>query len=65
MSRDKAEALDFWYSDEMEQCPLCMEYAPWDELEALISTPPICIACRKRIQEERLVEMMAWPLGLA
>lgn len=59
------ESAADWFEDEMEQCPLCAEYVPWEELQALIGTPPICFACRKRIQEERLMEMNSWPLGLA
>jgi len=46
-------AAGHWFADEMEKCPGCGEYVPWDELVALIGTPPICPGCRKNEQERR------------
>jgi hypothetical protein len=56
MRRDTPEfdAAGEYFMDDMECCPRCGEYVPWDHLEALIGTPPICFVCRVRVQESRL-----------
>jgi len=61
-------AAGYWFVDEMEECERCGRYVPWDQLEALIGTPPICPACRKKELEARLEELQeaaVWPLGLS
>jgi hypothetical protein len=53
--RDLAEiAAGDWFWDEMEECPYCNKYVPYDELEGLIGTPSICFACRKKVKQTLL-----------
>jgi hypothetical protein len=63
-----AMAAGEWFESEMEPCPNCGAYVPWDELVALIGTRPVCPGCRRKEQERRLaeaMELMTWPLGLS
>lgn len=58
------EAAADYFAGDMEQCPDCEQWVPFDELESLIGTKPICLGCRCRVKQERLEELL-WPLGLA
>jgi hypothetical protein len=64
--RNLAEtAAGNWFWDDMEECPECGDYVPYDELEGLIDTLPICFPCRKKRKEELLGNLMMDGLGLA
>lgn len=61
------DATFLWYEDQMEQCR-CGAWVPFEELEILIGTPPLCRNCRwdyKWSLFEALREAQTWPLGLA
>lgn len=62
------QAAGEWFWEEMEMCPACGDVVPWDELEALIGTRPICFDCRVIVQQRRYsaahaAALEAWPLA--
>lgn len=63
----RAAAAD-WFAVDMEQCPWCDNFVPWDELISLIGTPMICPDCRieeKLRRLDELTEAATWPMGLS
>jgi hypothetical protein len=65
------KAAGEWFAEEMELCPGCRDYFPFEELVALIGTPRLCSVCRIKEQTQRLdmfgtlAERETWPLGLS
>lgn len=51
------QAAAYYFADEMEECPGCSEYVPYEELETIIGTPKLCLACRRKLKEDLLAEM--------